>query len=389
MCSMTDVTAVMGWCQNLGLLLFMPIWPLLATKLGKVETWLLVSFLCMATEVLKLFIQSGQVFFALTVFGLATLPHGGKFLGDVIMTDIIDYDEFLTGTRNEATYFMFKSFIPKIILIPAAAIPLALLRAFGYLEPQGGRLMQQPASVQWYIRSVCLFNIACQLMALILKWNYPLRKQQVQALGESLIEIRAGRAAPDPITGRLYKPISPCSEQEGSVMGLLDHFPLRRLRRAFGEALRPAKAGEANPEQEDSFISENPNPAEEPNPEQQNPEEPHPEDEGREELGRSAGALVRIQRCYFVGNIVFLVASVLGTCLTLRLILNQLAWVPTLLVVCVGASCAAVLLAWKTLGAATELRGLARSGGLSTLGVEALMGHRAEIMRLGRRVAKA
>jgi hypothetical protein len=25
-----------------------------------------------------------------------------------VLADIIDYDEFLTGTRNEATYMMFK-----------------------------------------------------------------------------------------------------------------------------------------------------------------------------------------------------------------------------------------------------------------------------------------
>ena len=32
----------------------------------------------------------------------------GKFLNDAIMADVIDYDEFLTGGRNEATYTMFK-----------------------------------------------------------------------------------------------------------------------------------------------------------------------------------------------------------------------------------------------------------------------------------------
>ena len=32
----------------------------------------------------------------------------GKLLKDAIMADVIDYDEFLTGGRNEATYTMFK-----------------------------------------------------------------------------------------------------------------------------------------------------------------------------------------------------------------------------------------------------------------------------------------
>ena len=32
----------------------------------------------------------------------------GKLLNDAMMADVIDYDEFLTGGRNEVTYTMFK-----------------------------------------------------------------------------------------------------------------------------------------------------------------------------------------------------------------------------------------------------------------------------------------
>jgi len=399
MCSQTDVTAAMGWCQNIGLLCFMPLWPLLATKLGKVETWLLVSFLCMATEVMKLFIQDGQVFFALVVFGLATLPHGGKFLGDVIMTDIIDYDEFLTGTRNEATYFMFKSFIPKIILIPAAAIPLALLRSFGYLEPQGGRLMSQPASVRWYIRSVCLFNIGCQFVALFLKWSYPLRRKQVEVLAESVREIRAGRAAPDPITGRMHKPLNPSSQEQRRLMGLLGHFPLRRLRTAFHWHKLPSEVRvEDGSEQDDIPIAhDNPTPAanafEQSEPElQSNPEEADRVANAATRAGlcESTQELVRNQRLRLLCHLTFLVGSVAGVLTTVRLIaIGKLAWVPTLFVVCVGAACASVLLSWKTLGAATALHGLASSCSLSTPAVEALLEHRLLVRQLGRRGAKA
>ena len=31
------------------------------------------------------------------------LPMGAKFLQDAILADVIDYDEFLTGQRSEAT----------------------------------------------------------------------------------------------------------------------------------------------------------------------------------------------------------------------------------------------------------------------------------------------
>ena len=43
---------------------------------------------------------------------LTALPAGGAYINEVILTDIIDYDEFLTGKRNEAIYTVFSSFIP-------------------------------------------------------------------------------------------------------------------------------------------------------------------------------------------------------------------------------------------------------------------------------------
>jgi Na+/melibiose symporter-like transporter len=36
------------------------------------------------------------------------------------VADVIDYGEFLTGQRTEATYTMFKSFIPKVSRRPPA-----------------------------------------------------------------------------------------------------------------------------------------------------------------------------------------------------------------------------------------------------------------------------
>ena len=44
------------------------------------------------------------------------LPHpaGASFLTDNILGLVIDYDELRTGTRSEATFTMFASFIPKV-----------------------------------------------------------------------------------------------------------------------------------------------------------------------------------------------------------------------------------------------------------------------------------
>ena len=38
------------------------------------------------------------------VAALNGIPLGAKFIADSILSDIIDYDEFLTGQRSQATY---------------------------------------------------------------------------------------------------------------------------------------------------------------------------------------------------------------------------------------------------------------------------------------------
>ena len=70
--------------------------------------------------------------------------NGSEIPLAVILADIIDYDEFLTGKRNEATFTMFQSFIPKMVAIPSAAIPIAIMNAFGFVQPIDGVIQPQP-----------------------------------------------------------------------------------------------------------------------------------------------------------------------------------------------------------------------------------------------------
>ena len=58
---------------------------------------------------------------------LSSLVAAGAYLNDVFMSDIIDYDELITGSRNEGIYTVFATFIPKLVSIFSQAIPLAIL----------------------------------------------------------------------------------------------------------------------------------------------------------------------------------------------------------------------------------------------------------------------
>ena len=122
------------------------------------------------------------------VFKFSISKTGAKFLDDAILADIIDYDEFLTGQRSEATYTMFKSFLPKICAIPAAAIPLALLNVFGHVPPINGRIQRQPDVIATYCQVVTVvIPTLASLAATYFKWKFPLRtKEQCDMIGSGV-----------------------------------------------------------------------------------------------------------------------------------------------------------------------------------------------------------
>ena len=115
-----------------------PMWNALAKKWGKRNAWLFWSFFTAISNVLFAFIGKGDVIACIVIAGINGMPLSAKFLADAILADVIDYDEFLTGSRSEATYTMFKSFLPKIAAIPASALPVAFLAFFGHIPPVDG-----------------------------------------------------------------------------------------------------------------------------------------------------------------------------------------------------------------------------------------------------------
>ena len=51
-------------------------------------------------------VGAGDVWLCIGICFINGLPMGAKFLADMILADVIDYDEFMTGRRTEATYTM-------------------------------------------------------------------------------------------------------------------------------------------------------------------------------------------------------------------------------------------------------------------------------------------
>jgi len=220
---------VLGSCVTAALLCAIvstPLWLYGVRRYGKVKMWLLWSLTMAVTNFMFLPLSKSFLISCFVVCGVNGLPISAKFLADAILADIIDYDEFLTGTRNEATYTMFKSFLPKIMAIPAAALPLAIMNSAGHIPAVNGRIMLQPLPVCWSVR---IMLGGCSgvgaLFAWYLKTKYPLKtEEQLEIMAEGIRQHKEGKAAPDPLTGKEYALTSFTDEENDSGVWRLDHF---------------------------------------------------------------------------------------------------------------------------------------------------------------------
>lgn len=202
-----------------------PVWLVLVQRLGKVKTWLLWSCVMAFTNILFVFPGKGQIALAAVVCGLNGIPFGAKFLADAVLADIIDYDEFLTGSRREATYTMFKSFLPKIMAIPSIAIPISLLSAIGHVSPKNGMIQEQPSQVPLFLKLVgAVLTSAVSVLAFFLKTRFPLKtKEMVDQVAEGVALHMSGKEARDPISGKMFM-YTKFDDEQLTMVWDLDHF---------------------------------------------------------------------------------------------------------------------------------------------------------------------
>jgi len=202
-----------------------PVWLLLMSFCGKVNTWLMWSCIMAITNILLVLPGKGDIYLTAIVCGLNGLPLGAKFLADAILADIIDYDEFLTGSRREATYTMFKSFLPKIMAIPSIAIPISLMNVVGHVPPKNGLIQEQPDSVPIFIKIVGA-GLTCvvSIVAFLLKRRFPLKtQQQVEEVALGIEMHKKGLEAKDPVSGLPFMYTS-FDVRELPFVWDLDHF---------------------------------------------------------------------------------------------------------------------------------------------------------------------
>jgi len=225
-------------------LLCLPLWLMLAKRIGKLNAWL-TSFSMGVTGGFSLFLLGpGDNYLCLALIAWSGSSFGaGLFLPPAIQADVIDYDELHTGKRREAQYLALWGLVPKFIVIPSASLPLALLAWLGY-QPN----VPQSPEVLLAIRAVfALTPSVFSIAAFFIAWRFPINEAVHGAILAGVAAHRRGETVIDPLTGRTLAPPDErdVDEDTGWFLDYFSRGELKRVRRrgargALGDVLRVA-----------------------------------------------------------------------------------------------------------------------------------------------------
>ena len=169
------------------------LWHHLVEKYGKLICWKSYSLICIVPFSLFLFCDIGTTRLLIIAAILTSFPTGGAYLNDLLISDIIQYDEFITGKRAEGIFTVFSSLIPKFVSVFAQAIPLSILSIIGFIPTEKGYVHIQPNSVIYYIKIVfAVFPIILSLVSFIYKLKYPINEEDITFIKKG-IEIQKSK----------------------------------------------------------------------------------------------------------------------------------------------------------------------------------------------------
>jgi len=212
-----------GVVYFLGNFAAMPLWRCVMSRFGKRRAFILRNVaVCVSTLVLigPLLQEGAVVSCCVFAFFWGMGNGGGDWMLRSIVADVVDYDEFLTGTRREAQYFMGIEFLPKFVEIPSEAAPLLLMAWCGY-----ERNVAQNSAVVWILRLFfSLIPAAVIALGTCMLYYFPMKtEEQHAALLEGIQLHRQGQPAKDPYYGGQIE-VAALPTDNAAHIELLSHF---------------------------------------------------------------------------------------------------------------------------------------------------------------------
>ena len=163
------------------------LWHYFVKKFGKVNCWRTYSLISIIPFILFLFCDIGTTTLLVIAAIVTSFPTGGAYLNDVLISDVIEYDEFLTGKRAEGIFTVCSSLIPKFVSLFAQAIPLSILSLIGFIPTEKGYVHLQPNAVIYYIKIVfAVVPIFLSIISFWFKLKYPINEKSNNEIKEGI-----------------------------------------------------------------------------------------------------------------------------------------------------------------------------------------------------------
>ena len=177
-------------------ILFLPLWIKLAGRFGKKQAWLG----SMAINTLAFsgvyFLGAGDEWAYGVLVVISGLGFGATLaLPSAIQADVIDYDEYLTGQRQEGWYIGIWSVVKKLTAAVGVGAGLTILGAVGYNPGQ----TQSPEVVQALKVLYALVPCVCNLIAFAVALAYPISKEVHADILDGIELLKKGEPVTDPL----------------------------------------------------------------------------------------------------------------------------------------------------------------------------------------------
>jgi len=173
--------------------IFMTIlWKPVVRKIGNRKAWIISMSIWIITLIPLFFINnliSGMIVFFLIGMGLS----GSFFIIDLVVADIVDEDETVTGMRREAGYYGVNAFV---LRFSNAFVILAIGSVFSTV----GWLTFEPSAVTANVILglrilICVFPSIALIIAVLAIYKYPLHGERLKQVKSKLQEIHDKKRA--------------------------------------------------------------------------------------------------------------------------------------------------------------------------------------------------
>jgi GPH family glycoside/pentoside/hexuronide:cation symporter len=167
-----------------------PFWTWVAKRLGSRRGWQ-ISQATFALSMLSIYVANNfnQAVIGTSVIGVSLA--GLLVFPDLLISDIIDEDETVTGARREGAYFGINGFLIRFAFTMQGITTAVVLSLTGYIPAESGVAAVQPAAAIFGIRAiVALVPIAASLVTIAALQMYPLHSGRLKLVRARVEELR-------------------------------------------------------------------------------------------------------------------------------------------------------------------------------------------------------